>query len=34
MFGRSVNYWISWADLTFMLFIAGLAALSVSEKHR
>jgi len=34
MFGRSVNYWISWADLTFMLFIAGLAALSVSEEHR
>ena len=34
MLGRGVNYWISWADLTFMLFIAGLAALSVSEAHR
>jgi len=32
--GRGVNYWISWADLTFMLFVAGLAALSVSETHR
>lgn len=34
MLARSVNYWISWADLTFMLFIAGLAALSASEAHR
>jgi hypothetical protein len=34
MFSRGVNYWISWADLTFMLFIAGLAAVAVSEEHR
>lgn len=34
MLTRGVNYWISWADLTFMLFIAGLAAASVSEQHR
>jgi len=31
---RDVNYWISWADLTFMLFIAGLAAVAVSEERR
>lgn len=34
MLARGVNYWISWADLTFMLFIAGLAAVAVSEEHR
>jgi outer membrane protein OmpA-like peptidoglycan-associated protein len=34
MLGRGVNYWISWADLTFMLFIAGLAALAASDQHR
>ncbi len=34
MLTRGVNYWISWADLTFMLFIAGLAAYAVSEEHR
>jgi outer membrane protein OmpA-like peptidoglycan-associated protein len=34
MLSRGVNYWISWADLTFMLFIAGLAAAAVSEQHR
>ncbi|HYH10558.1 MAG TPA: hypothetical protein VEK11_26170 [Thermoanaerobaculia bacterium] len=34
MLARHVNYWISWADLTFMLFIAGLAAVAVSEEHR
>jgi hypothetical protein len=34
MLSRGVNYWISWADLTFMLFIAGLAAVSLSEEHR
>jgi outer membrane protein OmpA-like peptidoglycan-associated protein len=34
MLSREINYWISWADLTFMLFIAGLAALAVSEQHR
>src|SRR4051794_7692865 len=33
MFARGVNYWISWADLTFMLLIAGLAALGLSEQH-
>jgi outer membrane protein OmpA-like peptidoglycan-associated protein len=32
--GPGVNYWISWADLTFMLFIAGLAAVAASEEHR
>src|SRR3954451_547939 len=34
MLTRGVNYWISWADLTFMLFIAGLAAAAVSEQSR
>ena len=34
MLSRGVNYWISWADLTFMLFIAGLATVAVSEEHR
>jgi hypothetical protein len=34
MFGRGVNYWISWSDVTFMLFIAGVAALAASEQHR
>lgn len=34
MLGRGINYWISWADLTFMLFIAGLAAVAASEEHR
>lgn len=34
MLSPGVNYWISWADLTFMLFIAGLAAVAVSEEHR
>jgi outer membrane protein OmpA-like peptidoglycan-associated protein len=34
MLSRGVNYWISWADLTFMLFIAGLAAVAASEDHR
>jgi outer membrane protein OmpA-like peptidoglycan-associated protein len=34
MLARGVNYWISWADLTFMLFIAGLAAATASEEHR
>jgi hypothetical protein len=34
MLSRGVNYWISWADLTFMLFIAGLAAVAASEEHR
>jgi hypothetical protein len=34
MLSRGVNYWISWADLTFMLFIAGLAALTMSEESR
>ena len=34
MLSRDVNYWISWADLTFMLFIAGLAAVAVSEHDR
>ncbi|HKO59253.1 MAG TPA: OmpA family protein [Thermoanaerobaculia bacterium] len=34
MIGRGVNYWISWADLTFMLFIAGLATVAISEEHR
>lgn len=34
MLSRGVNYWISWADLTFMLFIAGLAAVAVSEERR
>jgi hypothetical protein len=34
MFSRGVNYWISWADLTFMLFIAGLAAAAISEESR
>lgn len=34
MLSRGVNYWISWADLTFMLFIAGLAAVAASEGHR
>jgi hypothetical protein len=33
MLARGVNYWISWADLTFMLFIAALAAVAVSEEH-
>lgn len=34
MLGRGVNYWVSWADLTFLLFIAGLAAVAISEEHR
>jgi hypothetical protein len=34
MLTRGINYWISWADLTFMLFIAALAAAAVSEEHR
>jgi outer membrane protein OmpA-like peptidoglycan-associated protein len=34
MLTRGVNYWISWADLTFMLFIAGLAAVAASEQDR
>jgi hypothetical protein len=34
MLSRGVNYWISWADLTFMLFIAALAAVAVSDEHR
>lgn len=34
MLGRGVNYWVSWADLTFLLFIAGLAAVAVSDEHR
>lgn len=34
MFGRGVNYWISWADLTFMLFIGGLAAVAFSDEQR
>lgn len=34
MLSRGVNYWISWADLTFMLFIGGLAAAALSEQHR
>jgi hypothetical protein len=34
MLSRGVNYWVSWADLTFMLFIAGLATVAVSEEHR
>jgi flagellar motor protein MotB len=34
LLSRGVNYWISWADLTFMLFIAGLAAIAVSEERR
>lgn len=34
MLSRGVNYWISWADLTFMLFVAGLAAIAVSDEHR
>jgi hypothetical protein len=34
MLSGGVNYWISWADLTFMLFMAGLAAVAVSEEHR
>lgn len=33
MLSRGVNYWISWSDLTFMLFIAGLAAIVVSEQR-
>lgn len=33
MFSRGVNYWISWSDLTFMLFVAGLAAIVVSEQR-
>ena len=33
MHSRGVNYWISWADLTFMLFIAGLAAIVVTEQR-
>lgn len=32
MLSRGVNYWVSWADLTFMLFIAGLAAVAISEQ--
>jgi hypothetical protein len=34
MFSRGVNYWISWADLTFMLFVGGLAAATASEERR
>ncbi|HEX6097382.1 MAG TPA: hypothetical protein VF432_13720 [Thermoanaerobaculia bacterium] len=34
MLSRGVNYWISWADLTFMLFIAGLASVAISEQDR
>lgn len=33
MRSRGVNYWISWSDLTFMLFIAGLAAIVMSEQR-
>ncbi|HWW61823.1 MAG TPA: hypothetical protein VN181_10685 [Thermoanaerobaculia bacterium] len=29
-----MNYWISWADLTFMLFVAGLATVALSDQHR
>jgi outer membrane protein OmpA-like peptidoglycan-associated protein len=34
MLSPGVNYWISWADLTFMLFIAALAAVAVSDDRR
>lgn len=33
MLSRGVNYWISWSDLTFMLFIAGLVGIVVSEQR-
>jgi flagellar motor protein MotB len=33
MLSRGVNYWISWSDLTFMLFIAGIAAIALSEQR-
>lgn len=33
MLSRGVNYWISWSDLTFMLFIAGLAGIVVTQER-
>jgi flagellar motor protein MotB len=33
VYARGVNYWISWSDLTFMLFIAGIAAIALSEQR-